>query len=64
MKGKIYQRLKTIRLFSCLILIIGILLLIYMVRVEDEPGALTLFLIIAGSVCLSFTQHRIKKILQ
>lgn len=45
-------------------LILGLVLLIYMVTVEDEPGALPLLLIVSGVAGLAWnhftskTQHR------
>jgi hypothetical protein len=35
--------------------------MIYMIKVEDEPGALPLFLIIIGTVWLIINQLQIKK---
>ncbi len=64
MKKEISQNLKTNRILSCLSILIGTILLIYMIRVEDELGALPLFLIITGSVWFFITQYRIKKILR
>jgi hypothetical protein len=63
MKKEISQNLKTNRILSCLSILIGTILLIYMITVEDEPGALPLFLIISGSAWFFITQYRIKKIL-
>lgn len=34
--------------FSAIALVLGLMLLIYMVTVEDEPGALPLLLILSG----------------
>lgn len=43
---------------SVLTLVIGIALLVMMVTVEDEPGALPLFLILAGGGSLLWTKLR------
>jgi hypothetical protein len=43
---------------SVLTIAIGFLLLIYMVLVEDEPGAIPLLLIISGSVWYFITRAR------
>jgi len=48
------------RLFSLLITLLGVLLLIYMILVEDEPGAIPLFLIILGSIWYIFTRRKLK----
>ena len=48
-KEKQPQNLKIYTALSILTLLLGIALLIYMVTVEDEPGALPLFLILAGT---------------
>ncbi len=62
LNNKIIKRLKTQRFLAFLILLFGTLLLIYMIKVEDEPGALPLLLIIIGFLWLFFIQYRIKKI--
>lgn len=61
MKKEISQKLKTNKILSGLTMFIGIILLIYMVTVEDEPGALPLFLILSGTVWSFITQYQIKK---
>ena len=48
-------------MFSFLILLLGAILLIYMITVEDEPGALPLVLIITGMVFLIINWLKIKK---
>jgi len=45
-------------LFSLLITLLGVLLLIYMIVVEDEPGAIPLLLIIIGSIWYIFTRRK------
>ncbi|MDF3027553.1 MAG: hypothetical protein K0S23_1860 [Fluviicola sp.] len=55
------QTQKTSRILSLAILILGIVLLIFMITVEDEPGALPLLLILTGTVWFSINQYRIKR---
>ncbi len=45
-------------LISSLILVIGIVLLIYMISVESEPGALPLLLVVVGLGWLVATRIR------
>ncbi len=61
MKKEISQSLKTQRTLSIISFVIGALLLIYMIKVESEPGALPLLLMAIGIVWLSINQLRIKK---
>lgn len=42
------ERLRAQTLLSTLIAVLGVVLLIYMIVVEDEPGALPLLLIAVG----------------
>jgi len=60
MKSKIKQRLKIKSILSSLMILSGTVLLIYMIRVEDEPGALPLLLIILGTAWFFIIQNRIK----
>ena len=60
MRSKIKQRLKINSTLSGLMIISGTALLIYMIRVEDEPGALPLLLIILGTAWFFIIQNRIK----
>lgn len=62
MKKEINQNLKRNRIFSILILLIGLLLVTYMIKVEDEPGALPLLLIVIGITWFTFNQFKIRKI--
>jgi len=55
------QKLKTSRLLSTLIILSGALLMIYMITIEDEPGALPLLLIISGAGWFILNQILIKK---
>jgi hypothetical protein len=44
------QKFKRLRVLSVIIILIGVALLIYMIKAEDEPGALPLFLILVGTI--------------
>jgi hypothetical protein len=55
------QILKIYTALSILILLFGVISLVYMIKVEDEPGALPLFLIILGTLSLIVNQVKIKK---
>jgi hypothetical protein len=50
--------------FSTIALVLGLVLLVYMVTVEDEPGALPLLLIVSGMVGLLWNTltSKLKKI--
>jgi hypothetical protein len=61
MKKEISQTLKNKRIFSLISVFIGLVLLGYMIKVENEPGALPLLLILVGSIWLIINQLRIKK---
>jgi len=61
MKKEITPRQITSRIVSVLTILFGITLMIYMIKVEDEPGALPLFLIVVGTVWLIINQVQIKK---
>lgn len=52
MKNKNIQKQKIYKFISFLTMLLGFLLMIYMIKVEDEPGALPLLLIIIGAVGL------------
>ena len=52
---------KLSKLFSVLTICIGAVLLIYMIAVEDEPGALPLILLIIGVIWFVITKYQIKK---
>ena len=43
------------------ILLMGLMLLVYMITVEDEPGALPLLLILAGTAALVIRRFKKKK---
>ncbi len=55
------QSPKIQRVISIVIILLGLVLLAFMVIVEDEPGALPLFLIITGTAWLLFIQKKIRK---
>jgi len=61
MKNKISQKLKINRALASLTVLLGIVLIVYMIRVEDEFGALPLLLIITGTIWLLTVQYRIKR---
>jgi hypothetical protein len=60
-KGLLSQRLKWSKMLSVLTILVGIALLIYMITVEDEPGALPLLLITVGIGWFVANQYSIKK---
>jgi DMSO reductase anchor subunit len=61
MKKDSRQKLKGYRMLSVLIILLGVLFMIYMITVEDEPGALPLFLIISGTVGFIINKSHLKK---
>lgn len=61
MKNEISQTQKINRVGSTLTIGLGIILLIYMITVEGEPGALPLFLTIIGAVWFLINRYLIKK---
>jgi hypothetical protein len=61
MKKEISQNLKRGKILSILIILLGTILLIYMITIEDEPGALPLFLIVVGTVLLIINRYQINK---
>jgi len=56
MKNKNIQKQKIYKFISFLTMLLGLLLMIYMIKVEDEPGALPLLLIILGAGGLIFNK--------
>lgn len=52
--------LKTHKLISILVIVIGITLMTYMVITEDEPGAIPLLLIISGTGWYLVTRSNMK----
>lgn len=61
MEKVINQKLKLGKMLSVLTIILGTALMIYMITVENEPGALPLALIIIGIVWLIINQYQTKK---
>ena len=49
------------KILSLLTVFLGFVLLIYMIMVEDEPGALPLLLIITGVAWFIISRNQIKK---
>lgn len=54
------EKLKMHRWISILITSIGVVLMVFMVIVEDEPGALPLLLIVIGTGWYFITRSRMK----
>ena len=48
------------RTLSILLMTLGLILMIFMITVEDEPGAIPLFMILSGIVWLYKTRLRNK----
>ncbi len=46
---------------AVLVLVLGLFLLIFMITIEDEPGALPLMLIVASTIWLLIINYRNKK---
>lgn len=61
MKSRIRQKFKINRILSGIMILLGTTLMIYMIKVEDEPGALPLLLIILGTAWFFINQYRLKK---
>lgn len=55
---------KTQLLISATVLIIGLILLVFMITVEDEPGALPLALILGGLVWQFIIRRKQKQVHQ
>tara|TARA_R110002073_G_scaffold135038_6_gene282898 strand:+ start:1908 stop:2102 length:195 start_codon:yes stop_codon:yes gene_type:complete len=62
MKKETSQKRYYFRTFSILILFVGVVLMVYMIRVEGEPGLLPLLLVIAGVGFLIVNQLKLKKL--
>jgi hypothetical protein len=60
MKKESSRKLLLYRTFSILTILLGLILMLYMIIVEDEPGALPLLLIIIGTAWFSIIQIRNK----
>lgn len=59
MQAKINKKLKTYRLLSIIVMLLGTGLLAFMVTVEGEPGAIPLFLCLTGIISFLFIQKKI-----
>ena len=55
------QKLKWNIIFSFLILLLGIILLIHMITIEGEPGALPLVLTLTGIAFLIMNSFNLKR---
>lgn len=55
-----FENLKLHKLISALVIVMGCMLMIYMIVVEDEPGAIPLLLIVAGTGWYFITRNRIR----
>lgn len=53
------RKLRIEKLFALAALVMGIVLLIFMITVEDEPGAIPLLFIVIGAGWYFFTRIRI-----
>jgi len=64
MKNKITEKLRIYRFLSIIVLILGSLLITYMIIIENELGAIPLFLIITGIIWFVINEIQIKKYIQ
>ncbi len=55
------QKLNWSVILGLLLTILGTILLVYMIKVEDEPGALPLILIVTGIVLLTMNWFKSKR---
>ncbi|MES2863134.1 MAG: hypothetical protein V4666_03370 [Bacteroidota bacterium] len=55
------QKLNWSVILPLLLTILGTILLVYMIKVEDEPGALPLILIVTGIVLLTMNWFKSKR---
>ncbi|WP_020401793.1 hypothetical protein [Gracilimonas tropica] len=63
MNISISNNFRSQRILSALMILIGIMLLAFMIVVEDEPGAIPLLLILAGSIWQFNIRRKIRKTL-
>ncbi len=61
MEKVISKKLKLGKMLSVLTILLGTALMIYMITVENEPGAFPLVLIVIGIVWLIINQYQTKK---
>ena len=64
MKTRNRLKSKWSKILSLLTVFLGFVLLIFMITVEDEPGALPLLIIITGVVWFIISRNQIKKTMQ
>ena len=62
MKNEISQTLKISQIIASIMLFLGICLLVFMITVEGEPGALPLILILLSTIWLFVLRYKSKKI--
>ena len=60
-KGLISPKQKRNRILSLIMILLGAVLLVFMITVEDEFGALPLFLFLGGILWFLINQRQIKK---
>lgn len=60
MKTNNPKKLMILQVLSVLTIVIGLLLLTFMIVVEDEPGAIPMLLILFGTGWYLFTRHKIR----
>lgn len=61
MKKGVSENLNLSGIFAMLIIFLGVALMAYMIKVEDEPGALPILLILVGAAWFVFNFVRIKR---
>ena len=61
MKNKTRNNRIAYTILSAIAIVIGLFLLVYMITVEDEPGAVPVLLILAGLVLLVVIYFKNKK---
>jgi len=60
MKKDIAKKLKLHFMLSVLTIVLGIALLVFMIIVENEPGAIPLLLIVIGTGWYFLTRYRLR----
>jgi uncharacterized membrane protein YidH (DUF202 family) len=61
MNNEISETLKIQRIISTIILIVGTILMVFMIKLEDEPEAIPLILITTGAIWLAINRYQTKK---
>ncbi len=64
MKNTITEKLRITRFLSIIVLILGSLLITYMIIMENELGAIPLFILSIGLLWFVINEIRIKKYIQ